>query len=231
MSEEHTSVIVAGGSGLVGSELIKQLLDVPSIKNVYALARRPLVFQSQKLKPLVSPKLQITDWQENTPPPSLGFICLGTTLKQAGSKQGLEKVDYDLVCQVAREMKVIGVKRLAVVSSLGASSRSMSHYLRCKGKMELALREMGFEQLTIARPGPLVGLRDSPRSSEWLTLVTLNVLKPLLIGPLQKIRPIRASHVAKSMLYSVYQPSSKRVTLLTTPEMKHMLSQYQHTND
>ncbi len=226
INHDHKAVIVAGGSGLVGSELVKQLLDSPSIEHVYALVRKPLVFQSHKLECLVTPDLLIHTWDEDKVAPTLGFICLGTTLKQAGSKSGLEKVDYELVCQVAQEMKVLGVKKIAVVSSLGASIRSFSHYLRCKGKMEQAIRQVGFEHITFVRPGPLVGLRDTPRRGEIITNGLLKVLRPLLIGRLKNFIPIRASSVAQAMIYSLFQSTDKKVEIYHSAEIKQWLKQY-----
>ncbi|MCV6070886.1 hypothetical protein OFP26_35475, partial [Escherichia coli] len=86
-----------------------------------------------KIIPIIDAELTIHQWNENQTAPDIGFICLGTTLKQAGSKENLRKVDVELVTSVAQQMKMVGVKRLAVVSSLGANRSSPSHYLACKG--------------------------------------------------------------------------------------------------
>ncbi len=225
-SHAHHAVMVAGGSGLVGSELIKQLLDSSAIERIYALSRKPLVFQSPKLHAILSADLQLTEWQEDDPLPTLGFICLGTTRQQAGSKQSLEKVDYELVCKVAQEMKLLGIQKIAIVSSLGAAAHSASHYLRCKGKMEQTVRQMGFRHVTFVRPGPLAGLRDTPRRAEQITNAALNIVKPLLRGPLQNLVPIHAADVAQTMIYSLFQTEQKKVAILHSAEMRRWLKTY-----
>lgn len=223
VNQDHSAVIIAGSSGLVGSELMKQLLDNSSIKTIYALVRKPPVFQSSKLVSIISPTLQVDTWNAKQVHPTLGFICLGSTLKQAGSKQALEKIDYELVCKVALEMKNLGVEKIAVVSSIGASLRSFSHYLRCKGKMEHAIRELGFRHVTFVRPGPLMGLRETPRYSETVTNAILRVLRPLLIGPLRNLSPIAASEVAQAMYLSVFQDAAPQVVIYRSADIKARL--------
>jgi len=207
--DSELSVIIAGASGLVGQSLVEVLLNENNVRAVHALVRRPLPQQSGKLVEHQHSELTLTQWDETTPSPQLGFICLGTTLKEAGSKAALSHVDYDLVCQVAHTMKLIGVKHLAVVSSIGAHPQSPSHYLRCKGKMEHALRGMGFDRLVFVRPGPLSGNRLKPRANEVLSEKILSALGPLLIGPLKNFKPIQANDVAKAMLYSLMLPKSQ----------------------
>ncbi len=154
------SVIIAGATGLVGDELLHQLLGDPDVSHIHVVTRRPIQIVSEKIIVHQSSDLSVTHWQPQWPVPLQGYIALGTTRKDAGSRKALEAVDYHLVVKVARMMAVVGVKHLAVVSSMLSHPWSPSHYLRCKGKMEQALGEMGFERLLVARPGPLLGDRS-----------------------------------------------------------------------
>ena len=219
--------MTAGSSGLVGTELIKQMLEQQPISHIYALSRKDLAFYHPKLQVIKNSQLEITQWEESNPTPDYGFICLGTTKKQAGSKQALEQIDYELVCKVAQQMQVVGVKRLCIVSSMGASVHSLSYYLRCKGKMEMAIERMGFEQVVFVRPGPLVGLREQPRTDERIIQATFKVLRPLMLGPLAKLIPIKAEHVSKAMLYSLFAHTSKKVEILDSVAMRKLLKRYQ----
>ncbi|NOH80060.1 oxidoreductase [Vibrio sp. RE86] len=225
-SIDNPIVITAGSTGLVGNELLKQMLDAQPIEEIYALTRRKLPFFHPKLVSIQDPELRVTDWGTEQSTPKYGFICLGTTLKQAGSKEALEKIDYELVCDVAQEMKVLGVTHLAVVSSLGASARSLSHYLRCKGRMELAIERMGFERVVFARPGPLKGLREQPRKDEVVAQTMLRIMKPLMLGPLAKMVPIKASDVAQAMQYALFGNSTKKIEVLDTVAMKKLIKKY-----
>lgn len=226
-NRNNLTVIIAGATGLIGTELTKQLLEEEPIQHIYALSRRDLPFFANKLEVIKHPELRVNNWSDDMVSPELGFICLGTTIKQAGSKEALERVDYTLVCEVAHEMKLLGVKRIAVVSSVGASARSFSHYLKCKGKMELAIERMDFEQVVFVQPGPLKGLRESPRQDEAVIQTVLSVIRPLMIGPLAKLIPIEASDVALAMQYSLLEPSNKKVTTLNSVEMRKLLNKYQ----
>lgn len=219
-------VITSGGTGLIGHELIKQLLNETPIEHVYALSRKDLPFEHEKLQVIKNPNLEIKHWDDSLMTPEYGFISLGTTKKQAGSNQALEKVDFELVCKVAQQIKIIGVKRLCVVSSLGASVQSPSHYLRCKGKMELALSDMGFEKLVFVRPGPLVGIRDIPRTDERLVQSILGVLKPLMLGPLKRFIPIRAEKVAQAMQYALLEKTRFQIEILDSIDMLSLINKY-----
>ncbi|WP_337733819.1 NAD(P)H-binding protein [Photobacterium sp. MCCC 1A19761] len=197
---EQANAMIAGASGLVGDELLHQLLANDHFGKIYALSRRQLPFHSKKLTQIIHPELRVTEWDDTDPVPTIGFICLGTTKKQAGSRQALEAVDVDLVKAVASTMQMLGVKHLVVISSLFACPWSPSHYLRCKGKMEKALRRMGFQHCVFVRPGPLQGERPVPRQDEQLVQWLFNAIQPLAIGPLAHLRPIPAELVAKAMM-------------------------------
>jgi len=139
---ENTAVIVAGGTGLVGSQLIEQILPHEAISTLYALTRRQITVnipQAIKLVNLIEPDLLISDWPDERARPTVGFIC---------------------------------------------------HYLKCKGQMERALMNMGFEQLVIVRPGPLKGQRHASRSDEkWLQRL-MRPFIPFMRGKLRNYTPI-----------------------------------------
>ncbi|MGR5359989.1 NAD(P)H-binding protein [Vibrio mediterranei] len=227
MSSSYNAII-AGASGLVGSKLLTLLEQTDHIETIYALCRSPLDIQTSKTIQLMDGALRVTNWEDSSPTPTLGFICLGTTLKQAGSKAALEKVDYDLVCDVAQTMKMIGVTRIAVVSSLGASPRSLSHYLKCKGRVERRIEGMGFDQVVFVRPGPLAGREKQVRSDEVAVQKIFNLISPLMFGPLRSYTPIPAESVAQVMLYSVIEHHDANCVAYNSANMLDMLSSYQN---
>ncbi|MGF1755700.1 NAD(P)H-binding protein [Vibrio makurazakiensis] len=230
ISGDGAVVMIAGASGLIGSHALKRLLSESAISKVYALSRTP--FESDqdhahKLLNIVHPDLQVNNWSESNETPDLGLICLGTTAKQAGSKQALEKVDFELVCHVAQTMKLLGIKRVAVISSYGASAQSLSHYLRCKGHMEQTLTRMRFEQLLILRPGPLVGVRAQPRTDEKWVQRILFCLRPFMLGKLQNLIPIQAQSVADTTIYKLFEKKFKNLEIMNSKEMLNFLSKYE----
>ena len=225
MSKQQVAII-AGATGLIGTELLKLMLEERAIDHIYAITRKRLAFSHPKLEEIRDSQLRILDWDEAKPAPDKGYICLGTTRKQAGSTSALEAVDYHLVCEVAKSMSLLGVKHLTVVSSYGANPRSSSHYLRCKGKMELALENLGFSNVTFVQPGPLVGLRDTPRWDETLLQGVLKVLRPIMIGRFARLIPIKAELVAKAMLYASFTSNARPVEVFDSVAMRQLLNKY-----
>lgn len=54
----------------------------------------------------------------------IAFCCLGTTLREAGSKEAFVHADYTLVVDTALTAKKLGATHFVVVSSLGANAGS-----------------------------------------------------------------------------------------------------------
>lgn len=228
-NDSNACVIIAGGTGLVGKEVMAKLVSQPSIETLYSLSRRTITGiedTNNKIVPLLDAALTIHDWDDQQPIPRVGFICLGTTLKQAGSKDALRKIDVELVCKVAQQMKMIGVKRIAVVSSLGAKASSSSHYLACKGHMEKNIERMGFEEVVFARPGPLVGQRENPRTDEKVVQTLSKVIRPLMLGKLANFIPVHAQDVAKAMIYQVFSYQEEKVIYLHRKDMLDLIRHY-----
>ncbi|PMN73733.1 nucleoside-diphosphate sugar epimerase [Enterovibrio norvegicus] len=197
------SVILAGATGLVGDEILHQLLGDPDVTQIHVVTRRPIAVSSPKIIVHQSQDLTVTHWQPEWAVPLQGYIALGTTKKIAGSNKALEDIDLHLVVKVARMMAVMGVKHVSVVSSMFAHPWSPSHYLRCKGKMERALSDMGFERLLVARPGPLLGQRDVERKDEQMLQRIMPIFKPFLAGPFADVEPVEAVRVARGMIHAL----------------------------
>ena len=192
-------VAIAGATGLVGSFCLRTLLDSPEVESVLSLTRRPTKMVHPKLK-----ELTIEFSNLNALPGDLSvaavFCCLGTTIKKAGSQSEFQKVDLDYVTSLA----VWGIKHNArhflAVSSMGANPKSMVFYNKVKGNMEAAVSQLGYESVDIFRPSLLLGSRSEVRIGEQVGEKVMGVFAPLMKGPLEKYRPIRAEVVARAMV-------------------------------
>lgn len=222
-NQKQINVITAGNTGLIGNELTKQLLDSENLEHLYVLSRAQLPFFHPKLQVFESPQLHAPEWDEAMPKPDYGFICLGTTKRQVESAYAFEQIDIELVYNVAKAMKALGVKSLAVVSSYGASKMSFSHYLRCKGRMEEKVTSLGFSRLVFVRPGPLKGLREKTRRDEMFIQKITKHIEPLMIGPLANLIPIGADDVASAMQKSLFELDAPNLNILTSIAMRNML--------
>src|SRR5690348_8832830 len=84
--------IIIGSTGLVGQELTELLLQDALYSEVVALVRKATGKQHPKLKEIVVDFDHLEKSKEYIRGDE-AFCCLGTTMKQAGSKEAFEKVD------------------------------------------------------------------------------------------------------------------------------------------
>ena len=193
------TALLVGASGLVGSHCLKALLARREYQVVTALVRRPL--------PLEHPKLvqQVIDFEQLEEREGLFkaedlFCCLGTTMKKAGSQEAFTRVDHDYPLEIARLAARQGARQFLMVSALGADTSSRIFYNRVKGQIEEAISDLTFEAVHIFRPSLIMGRRPKFRPVEWLAMILVSTIKPLMIGPLRRYRPIKAAIIAKAMV-------------------------------
>src|SRR5262249_18303925 len=199
MSEAARSVLLLGATGLVGGELLRQLLADPTVGRVVALTRRPLeIGGSVKLSNEIVDFNGLADHADLFAVDQI--VCaLGTTIKQAGSQDAFRHVDFEIPLAAARLGLEHGAKDFLLVSALGASARSRVFYNRVKGELEDALRTLPFRSLTIARPSLLIGPRPKGRGGEEAGR-RLGWLAP------GRYRPVRASRVAAALVAAACRP-------------------------
>lgn len=209
------TVILAGATGLVGQHILQGLLADPGVSAVHSLGRRAPATQHPKLT------AHIVDFAALPPLPPADelYLALGTTIKVAGSQAAFRALDYDANLNVAKAALAAGVKKVGLVSAMGADSRSRIFYNRVKGELEDALTKMPFEGIVIARPSLLVGDRDvlgqPRRSGEVIGEAMARVLGFLIPA---NYKPIPASAVAQALLAAV--PSAKARTVLPSGAMR-----------
>jgi uncharacterized protein YbjT (DUF2867 family) len=202
--------VVFGASGLVGSALVKQLLDHPYYREVVAVNRRPLSFDNRNYTEVISDLSDLDKLDVWTKTDEV-YCCLGTTIKKAGSKANFAKVDLDLPVKIGEACQKAKIPHFLVVSSIGAKAQTGNFYLRTKGEMERAITAMDIAQKTMVRPSMLLGERKESRPSETVGKVIMKIIKPLMLGPLKKYRGIQAAAVAQSMIIIANSTPTARV--------------------
>lgn len=209
------TALVIGATGLVGTELVAQLLLNDQFKEVKIFSRRTANNNHPKLKEYLIDFNDVRQWR-NLVQGDVLFSALGTTLKQAGSKGAQFKIDYTYQYQFAKAAFENGVKQYVLVSAAYASPRSKIFYSKMKGILEKDVQKLLFDQITILRPGMLTGNRKEKRFGEKLGTPILNMLQH--IPGLKSLKPIPASTVARAMVNAVnYHP--KRVNEYTLSEV------------
>lgn len=212
------TALLAGSSGLIGRELLLQMLNSAQVREVHVLVRRPLAGVA------LHPKMQLhtVDFTRLPRMPVIddAFIALGTTLKVAGSEAAFRQIDFNFVVNTARAARAAGATRVGVVSALGADSASRVFYNRVKGDMQAAVAGLGFESVVFAQPSLLVGNRAALGQPERVGEVWATRLLGPVMGLVPKgIRPIQAHDVARSLLHAVGEGQGG-VRLLTSGAMQ-----------
>lgn len=192
------SALIAGATGLVGTELLHVLLESPRYEEVKILVRKPIDVVHPKLKQITADFDQLENYQSYFDVDDV-FCCLGTTIKKAGSQKAFRRVDYDYPVTIAELARTAGAKKFLVISAMGADAKSNVFYSRVKGQTEEALKRMEFPALHIFRPSLLLGKRDEFRLGEKAASLLAPAFSPILRGGMKKYKPIEAADVAKAM--------------------------------
>ncbi|ASS65529.2 MULTISPECIES: NAD-dependent epimerase/dehydratase family protein [unclassified Paenibacillus] len=194
------TAVVAGGTGLVGRELLKLLLAEGSYANVVAIGRRPTGLSDPRLEERTMESGQPEQCLEGIPAGYDLFIATGTTIKKAGTQEAFRRVDYELPLRLAEAAASQAAGALVIVSSIGASPGSRYFYLRVKGELERQLEKLSLRRLILLRPSQLLGERQERRPGEkWAAALALP-LSVLMVGKLARYRPVHAATVASAML-------------------------------
>jgi uncharacterized protein YbjT (DUF2867 family) len=202
--------IVIGATGLVGGELVRQLLDDTRFTSILVFVRRPLESTLPGCTVHVIDFNKPDAWKQNVKGDVL-FSCMGTTLKTAGSKTAQYTVDFTYqyrFAQIASENKV---ETYVLVSSAGASDKSLVFYSKMKGELECAIKKLPFAKIRIMQPGILDGDRKEHRPAEKMAISVMRLISRL--PGLGKNKPIHCSIVAKAMINSVFLAEQGSVTV------------------
>lgn len=129
----------------------------------------------------------------------VAFSTMGTTLKQAGSKEAQRVVDYNYQYNFAKYAKENHVPHFVLLSSYGADPKSMFFYSKIKGELEVAVQQLNFEYLTVFRPGIL----ERKNSDRPMEIISSKVLKFLInLGLFTSQKPMPTEILAKAMVNS-----------------------------
>ena len=187
--------VLIGATGAVGKDLLQALLEDARYTEVVAFARRALGVQHEKLREHTIDFDAPATWQELVKGDVL-FSTLGTSLKQAGSKEAQRHIDYDYQLAFAKAARANGVKSLVLLSSIGADSKSSIFYLRLKGELDDAVQCLGFDSLSIVRPPSLIRAK-SKCFGETASVKLLQAVNA--IGLAKRLAPMETAVVARSM--------------------------------
>lgn len=201
--------LVIGATGATGKELVNLLLESDEYESVSIFVRRSTGKSHPKLTEHVVDFSDINSFKDEISGDVL-FSCLGTTLKDAGSKENQWKIDYDIPAEFAAAAKQNGVNSLVLVSSYGASAKSSVYYSMMKGKLEDHLQELHFPQYIVFRPGPLIR-ENTDRLGEKISVKVIKFFNA--IGLFKNLKPITTAYLAQKLVKAPKALSAGTTTL------------------
>jgi uncharacterized protein YbjT (DUF2867 family) len=202
-------VLLLGATGLVGSNVLRELLASNLVDNVTVLVRKPLAISNSKLIQVVTDFTDLSALDSIGPVDAL-FCCIGTTRKKTPDLVQYKAIDYGITMEVARRAKQLGCQQIHLISSVGANAKSSNFYLRIKGETEEGIQSLGFETCFIYRPSMLIGARNESRPGEKIGQLLTPVFDFFTFGG--QYHSIRATTLAQSMVRNATQaPATSRI--------------------
>lgn len=181
-------VIILGGTGQVGSAVVKAFVNSARCREVVLLTRRPIANSwGERVRALTVDPEKANFGEEVAalaaacaPRAMFGVSCVGVgSGSRKWSEEALIQLEVGIVGGFARGCKAGGVTNFGLLSAAGTSSKSRIRYARVMGFKEEAVKEIGFSRLAIFRPGIIAGNVHTPG---WMA-----VLGRFIPGPLGTI--------------------------------------------
>lgn len=207
--------IVIGATGAVGKDLVEELLSRREYEKIITFTRRPLDIKSEKIESCIIDFDRPSDWAHLVKGDVL-FSALGTSLKQAGSKEAQYRIDHDYQLSFAKAARENGVPHVVLVSSLGANRSSSIFYLKLKGLIERDVEALQFPQLSILRPPSLIR-KHAKRPAETVSVKLFQLANAL--GLFKTMAPVPTEAVARKMA-DLGLETKKGVEILTVQETR-----------
>jgi len=187
---------VIGATGLVGQQLVNQLLFHSQFDKVRIFVRHKTRFIHSNLEEVIIDFNQPETWRHLVQGDVL-FSTLGTTIKKVRTRKNQYLVDYTYQFEFANAAAENKVQTYVLVSSMGANPKAAVFYSRMKGELEEAVAKLNFRKLVIIRPSILDGNRTEKRIGEKIGLYVSRFLTKVI---LKKYRPTPIGVLASKMI-------------------------------
>ena len=193
-------IVIIGATGLIGNKLLNTLVTNDSELEITTITRRKIHYGHNQI---IYPDLSAQTLKNLKLEADHFICCLGTTIKQARTKENFRKVDYDLVVEFSKLAKRGGAKSIHVVSSKGANPNSLIFYNRVKGEMEAELKNISIPSIYIYRPSLLIGEREEKRIGEKLGIHFYHSIKNILPTSIKKQIGSEVDSIIKKMAENI----------------------------
>ena len=193
------TALLFGSSGLIGGHLLNILILNNDYNKIKIFVRSEPKIKEKKIEIIKTDFNNLKKHIEDIKGDDC-FFCIGTTKKNSPDKNEYKRIERDMPLEIAEIAKANSVNSFIYVSSGFADPKNSGAYLRYKGEVEEELKKLNFSKLGIMRPSFLMGNRKEKRYGEKIGIFLFKLLSPLFLGPLKKMKPIKAEEVAKAMI-------------------------------
>ncbi|GAA4276618.1 NAD(P)H-binding protein [Aquimarina mytili] len=194
------TAIILGATGLTGGILVQQLINDDRYNKIKLFSRKSAQISHPKIEEYIIDMLELRDSASDFTADEV-FCCIGTTTSKTSNKDLYHKIDYGIPVSAARLCKTNKIPVFIVISALGANASSTIFYNRTKGEMEEAVLEFDIPKTHILQPSLIGGKREEKRPGEYFFKMLMQVVNPLLIGPLKKYRTINPETIVSTMIW------------------------------
>lgn len=193
--------IIAGATGLIGKELVKQLVDRNIHEEIVVIVRSKQAYTSDKIIEIIETDFSKIEEHVEMLDAEDYYCALGTTIKKAGSKEAFRQVDYDYPLLFAKlALRAKRFRQFGIVTAVGADASSSIFYNQVKGELERDLKELGLKRLNIFQPNLLLGDREELRLGELLAKWLSKLLSFFVLRSKDQLWAIPGKTVARAMI-------------------------------
>jgi len=166
-------VLIFGASGMVGTEVLQQVLEGERIEKVISIGRSQVNIESPKLQQIVHDDfLNYQDIKDYLAESDICFYCLGVYQNRV-SKQDFWKITVDYLSALLSDLEKVNPSiTFCLFSAQGASQdeRSLFRFGNAKGRAEKELTNSTLNKKYIFRPGFINPGRKAAFSGVSLTV-------------------------------------------------------------
>ena len=220
------SAMLLGATGNVGGRILRLLLESSRCKKVLVVTRREI---AELANPKVHQVVVDMDRLEVEVAPHAKDIDIALAAFGVGkgsakmADEEVRRIEIAYPTAFASAARAAGARVLAMMTAVGADSRSSVKYLRTIGDKEKESVELGFDFLGLYRPAVILGNSNTPS--------VLNVVMPLVHWALpSRYHSIHKNDLARAMVAQAERaflslaqgsaPAARTVKILEYKEME-----------
>jgi uncharacterized protein YbjT (DUF2867 family) len=198
-----------GATGAVGGEALKAILADQRAEKITLLGRRDI--SGMPTGRVTQHKVDVFDPESyaNLVGGHQAAVCtLGVGQPSKVSKEQFERIDKLAVIDFAKACKAAGVQHFELLASVGINPKSSTFYLRIKGELVEALKELDFERLSIFKPSMILTPTNRYGFVQGMTLALWPKLDRLLFGGAKQYKGVKVEDLGNALAKNLFSDGS-----------------------